>query len=805
MRRLGVLLFLAWVVSPAWGEPASELAVQIREAGVDAEACYRVRDLAFTREDIRFFFTEGYLAFGKPVAGRRRAAVFLSGEDEGDAELVVFPPTRGERMALARATKSPNLSEHFGIAVMVFSDDTYDVLMREIEQTGEPRKSPEMGLLMEKNWNDVVRNLTTSFLVRLLEDTVSAAGPAEGFFFCTLRGDQLGNFDILYDLRRTEQILIGKVGERKGMQYFDTWTSFPSRSFRNKARTPPEDGFELSNFRLNAVLNPDLTLAVTTKVTLTPTRDSLRVAEFLLSPRMRLTAASIDGAAAEFFQRESLRENLMQEGATAFLLIPAAPLELGRRYELEFQADGTVIQSSGNNVYFVGARECWYPNVEHQTAAYDVQFRYPAELDLVLPGEVVGAGTEGSLKYKRHRISTPVRFVGFNLGDYQRAEVTRGPYHIEVYANKKVEPGLEARSRTAPRLVHRMVYDPRLRRVDLVQVIVSDPVASPAPEPQVQQLAQEIANAFEFMAARFGPPPLRNLTVSPIPGTFGQGFPGLVYLSTTAYLKPEERPPALANDFHQTFFSDLLHAHEIAHQWWGNTVSARGAEDAWLVEALANYSALLYLEKRRGTRALDSVLEAYRKRLLAETPEGRTKESIGPIVWGGRLLSSEAPDAIETIVYEKGSWILHMLRKRLGDDRFTAMLAELAKTYNRREITTEQFRLLAAKFQPPGSPDPALEVFFQNWVYATGIPTLALKTSSKGKGQSYTVSGTVTQSGVDEEFTAWVPVEIQFRSGKPVVHWVKTDSEPVEFSVSVKQPPVRVVLDPGGSVLALRK
>ena len=63
MSRLGVLLMAAWAAGAAWGATASELAAQIRDAGIDVDACYRVRDLAFTREDIRFFFTDGYLAF----------------------------------------------------------------------------------------------------------------------------------------------------------------------------------------------------------------------------------------------------------------------------------------------------------------------------------------------------------------------------------------------------------------------------------------------------------------------------------------------------------------------------------------------------------------------------------------------------------------------------------------------------------------------------------------------------------------------------------------------------------------------
>ena len=95
----------------------------------------------------------------------------------------------------------------------------------------------------------------------------------------------------------------------------------------------------------------------------------------------------------------------------------------------------------------------------------------------------------------------------------------------------------------------------------------------------------------EFMSANFGPPPLKTLTVSPIPGTFGQGFPGLLYLSTLAYLKPEDLPMAVRTDSQRRFFSELLHAHETAHQWWGNLVTSGSYQDDWLMEALANYSA----------------------------------------------------------------------------------------------------------------------------------------------------------------------------------------------------------------------
>jgi hypothetical protein len=806
MTRWAAVLCL--IFSPglrAWNGTAAELAGQMREAGLDREECYRVRDLAFAKEDLRFYFTDGYLIFGKSVDGRRRSAVFAAEEDAGDAEILLFPPTRSERMSLARSAGSPNLNEHFKLAVMLFSDDTSEVLFRQISEAGEPRRSPEMGMLLEEKWTPVVRNLTSSFETRLVYDALSGAGPSSGFLFATVSGEKLGNFDVVFDARRSEQIAIGRVTLRGDNSYFDVWTAFESRSFRNKSRSTPADDFHLANYRLDALLEPDLTLKVKTRVALAPAQDGIRVLVFDLSPRMRVSGAWINGVPAEVFQRETLRESLLRGGDSALLLVSPAPLERGKSYEVEFNHEGRVIRSAGNNVYYVGSRENWYPNVGGEFAAYDVFFRYPRNLDLVVAGEVVDQGTLGDYSFTQRRINTPVRFLGFNLGNYERVILSRGPYKIEVYANRQAEPDLRAASPPVISLAPRAVLDPVTRRPSLVQAPIMLPAPAPDTLSQLNRLASEIAAAFEFMAGKFGPPPLRNLTVSPIPGSFGQGFPGLVYLSTISYLPAAQRPVPAGSEYLQTFFSDILHAHEVAHQWWGNAVSTARPQDSWLMEALANYSALLFLEKNKGPKALESTLAEYRKRLLAETSEGRTRESMGPIIWGGRLQSSQAPDAWQAIVYEKGSWIIHMLRRRLGDERFFALLAELTRRYNRSTLTTDQFRVMAAKYMSPGAPDASLETFFENWVYATGIPAVHLDYSVKGKAAPFTVTGKVTQSGVDPDFTTWIPVEIQFRTGKPVVQWVKTDSEPATFSVTLKQAPLKVALDPSDSVLAVRK
>ena len=793
------LLALLWGVPLLSGATAADLARSIRETALDPEECYRVRELTIVKEDIRIYLTDGYLIFAKPVAGRRIAAVFTSEVEGGDAEIIVMPPNRGERRSLASYTGSPNMDEHLSYGVLLFTDDSYDAVVEQIRANPFDRKVPEMALLASDQWAGVLRNIASSFEARLALDLLSGTRSHEGFFAAALSGRKQGNFDVLYDPRVEEQVLVGAVSTRAERTFFDVWTSFEARPWR-KGAPPPELEFTVRDYRIEATLEPDLNLRAVCRMKIVPGKAAEKVLPFDLTRAMRISSVTVDGQPAEVLQRESMRANLVRNtGNDLILVVPPAPLAPGREYAMEWQQEGRVIQDAGNQVYYVSARGNWYPSRGLQFASYDLTFRYPLDFDLVTAGQVIDEKIEGSWHVTRRHIATPVRLAGFNLGHYDKAKVTRGRYTVEVCANQTFEKALEARSRQAVIMVPpRSLWG---RAQPSVVTLPPDPPVASSARMRLQELASEVGSALEFMAGRFGPPALSNLTVSPVPGTFGQGFPGLIYLSTLTYLKPQEKAVASLDPHQQVFFAELLQAHETAHQWWGNVVTSVGYHDDWLMEALANYSALLYVEKHKGARTFEMVLEEYRKNLLAKTEAGETVDAAGPIVLGPRLESSQAPGAWSNIIYGKGSWILHMLRRRTGDARFLEMLAELRRRYEWKAVSTDQFRALAAHYLPPKSQDPDLAVFFDQWVYGTGIPSLKLHYNVKGKEKSLRLEGTVTQSDVDQEFSVPVPIEIQFGKGKSIVHTVYTSGDPVAFSVPLRQPPVKVVLDPQWSVL----
>jgi Peptidase family M1 domain len=512
----------------------------------------------------------------------------------------------------------------------------------------------------------------------------------------------------------------------------------------------------------------------------------------------------VDGAPAEVYERDSVRHDLPEGGGDELMLvIPARPLEPGSEHEVEIRHEGKVVLDAGHQVYFVSSRGSWYPNRGAQFATYDVTYRYPKNLDLVSAGKVTEDKTEGDVRITRRVPDGRIRLLGFNLGVYERKVLERGGIGIEVCANREVEDAL--RYRPEPQASDSIAANtPRIPR-RFVGARASEPPPAPPPVAvnpvdQLSQVADDVAAAAEFYRARLGEPPIDRIEVSPVPGRFGQGFAGMIYLSTLSYLPVTARPLSLMPAWQQVFYGEFWRAHEVAHQWWGNIVTAGAYRHEWLMEALANYSALMFLESRHGPKIIDSMLDQYRRQLLAKGLDGETAESEGPVVQGRRLENSNNPNAWIAVAYGKGAWIIHMLRRRLGDAGFMKMLAELQRRYAWKTIDTEQFRLLCAEFLPPRSPDPTLENFFDQWVYGTGIPSLKLTYSVKGKPGAWKLTGTVTQSDVPDDFNVSVPVEIQTGRGK-VVRQVETGSEPASFSIVVEAANAKAVLDPGSSVL----
>lgn len=797
-------LLLAPLLCHAQSAPTgADMANAIHETGLDPDQTYAVRDLAFSRGDIKLFFNDGYLIFSKPVAGERIAAVFTTGsEDTADGEILLLPPRRDERQSLAKFTRTPNLDEHFETALLTFTDGSAKLLLDEIN-AGHGRPVPAAGPALAARWDPVITTLNESLAQRIVGDLLTPARPGGGFLFIALQSTRLGNFDVIFDPLGDDQVLAGQISDHTDAFSYDVWTSFPARGGAKRV----QPGYKITAYNIQASLDESLSLTAKTRITLTVGPQANRVFPFGISRAEHVTSARLDGIPAEVVFQESNRTRALRADENdLFLIVAPVPLAPGSTHELELEHSGDVIVDRGSGVYSVGARSNWYPRLALEFAHYDLEFRYPKGLTLVTAGELVDDRTEGDFRITRRRTPIPVRVAGFNLGNYARISREAGGITVDVYGNRGLDPALMPKPKTT--IVSQNVR-PLFRggppQLPQTTTITQTP---PAPDPlgRLEAVAADVTGSLQFFSDAFGPPSLKNLTVSPIPGTQGQGFPGLIYLSTLSYLEETQRPQSVEENRQRTFFTDLMAAHEVAHQWWGNIVAPDAYPDEWIVEGLAHYSALMWLEKKRGPAAMTTELNNFRLDLLASSPDGGTVDSYGPLTWGYRLESARNPDTWRAITYEKGAWIFHMLRSRMGDNRFLAMLRQLRNRFEYQQITTQALQSLVKEFSVPAD---NVDTFFDSWVRSTGIPSARVRFTTTGRAPTVRVSGTVTyeqssQRGVFADFATELPLEITLPNGTRRIEWVHTSDRAEPFSFTLPQAPSRIGLASGATLATER-
>jgi aminopeptidase N len=229
-------------------------------------------------------------------------------------------------------------------------------------------------------------------------------------------------------------------------------------------------------------------------------------------------------------------------------------------------------------------------------------------------------------------------------------------------------------------------------------------------------------------------------------------------------------------------------AHEIAHQWFGDSVTEATWADLWLSEGFATYFAGLFIQKYDGEDAFRAYMDdaaqryfTYEKQRNAPIHDTQTEDLM-------KLLNENN--------YEKGAWVLHMLRMRLGDDAFFRGLRDYYNEHHEGNATTEDLRAALERTSKTNLRD-----FFARWIYGSGHPMYEWSSQTvEQRNGTNLVTIVIKQTQTGLPFLDPIPVTIT-SEGKTTRVTLQPKGKLATAQVRVGKVPLDIKIDPDGTIL----
>ncbi len=301
--------------------------------------------------------------------------------------------------------------------------------------------------------------------------------------------------------------------------------------------------------------------------------------------------------------------------------------------------------------------------------------------------------------------------------------------------------------------------------------------------------------AVAFFSQTVAPYPYEKLALIVGATRFGgmENSSAIVFTSTlfdqrpTEFSAPTGNNTAVSRRFSVPTRIESVVAHEIAHQWFGDSVTESTWADLWLSEGFATYFAALFIQKYDGEDAFRTYMRDAAQRYLKFE-----KQASFPIH------DTETKDLMSLLNpnnYEKGAWVLHMLRGRLGDEAFFKGLRDYYNAHKEANATTEDLRAALEK-----SSGKDLKQFFGRWVYGAGHPRYELTWKSIGRSSGTSVIVHLNQSQTGDAFLDPVPVEF-IVNGKKVRRTIVPTDKSTDVKIQLHGNPSAAIIDPDETLL----
>lgn len=777
-----IFAFVPWVFAQSTiTSPVAAVWNALTAPAMDPAKSAHAENVDIIRDRVHITLTDGTIQFTQPVNGVIFGAVF-----HGRGRLQADPPNPEEAQQLRLFVKQDKLDVSFTDATFSFTDGLVDEVAKQVKwQTSGPA-ADDLYAKRQKERED----LGESSMPRLLQGILSTDRARTAYFLADLKVNDKNWVEVHDNAMTPEEIEIGRWVDVGPVRIFDTWMSFPAGG-----RTSPEawkdpqakEDFTIRGYKIDATVTSGAELNATARMELEPRLAGQGVLIFDLDANLRIESIKdSSNNSLAFYQSRETKDRYQSYGNYVAVIL-AKPLAVGTPLSLDFQYGGKrAIRKAGTGNYFCESSG-WYPERPNSFSAradFDLTFHSPKKSVLVATGENTSDTVDGNTRITTWKSQMPLAVAGFAYGDYKVTNEKAGDVLIDIYANREPDDVMTQ--------VQRYFEEgPGAQQAA---------VGSMSPSIMAKTMGTEIANAVRVYSSWFGPFPYKHLSVTslPISYSYGQGWPGLLYLWSGSFLDSTQRNAIGIKD--QTAVTDFFRGHETSHQWWGHRVGWKSYHDQWLSEGFAEFSGALYVEYRQNMKEYLGRWRKEKELLRNKDVYGHEVETLGPIWMGQRIRSSITnPGSYQDLIYSKGGYVLQMLRMQMMNPRdqdpdhlFKEMMQDYCKTFDNKAASTEDFKAIVEKHMTRGMDldgNHKMDWFFNQYVYGAGEPQYTFHVTMEATADGKThFKGAITRAGVKDNWKDVVPLYAHMgdKTVKMGTIGVTHASEPFDFTIPGK-------------------
>ncbi len=720
----------------------------------------KVETIEIDHIDIKIIFKDATVFYDN-IPGFETALLVM-----GNGTLIFTPSDPKERHQLEMLFDKRFLKDRLNYAYLRFSDSFFNRNVR-INRIENERKDRIAEDEIDKAYSLFEEHYSRSFTIEnSLNGELLSFLPKGNEAVFEFEGRKIGKFTYVYSPSSAEEV---NLYQWKGEKVISLYSPRADENTQEKqmfiffGRM-----FDVRNYHIEIAFKPkDYYLSGKARIEINPEVRTLDGVKFKFNPGMEILRIYDERRQELFYTQDKLRkilyvyffQPLPKDKLTSIeiyyrgkLIPPKQTTDVIVGTQL---TDTEVYTFPRYNTYLYSKSAYWYPAPSDEDYfKANIKIIIPPDYTCISNGELVKKtrlnGIEkvedldmiGSYAYL-FQTKNPIKYITFIIGRFKKVQEDSKPLPINVFEST----------------------DPRHQR---------------------KKVLEEAKDILRFYESKFGAFPYEKLTiVQRLWSTSGGHSPASFIVINSFPRRLERRRFMDARspvDFSR--WKEYFIAHEIAHQWWGQGVTWESYHDQWLSEGLAQFSSILYLSEKYGDKVFSSIL----KKLTRWTEK---KSEWGAITLGSRLSYFDY-EAYQSIIYNKTSVVLNMLKDFIGEESFFRGLRKFFADHKYGAASTNDFIRTFNEIS-----DYDLRPFFRVWFDSHTLPRVKVSRSVKKQGGKYHLELIVHQETGQFVFPLWVQWSL---NGEEVTKKLLIDKKTNKFDFELTEKPRNIKVNMSDAV-----